>query len=269
MTELSLFRAHGELDQLLHRLGLSTFHDRYQTLAQTFTLPNQSPVEFLYNLCVQENEHRDHIRRERLIKSAKLRRHKILKDFEINRVPGLSPALIDRLATGEFMDKAENVLIFGNPRTGKTHLAIGLAREWCLMGRRVLFKGASQLVEELRQSQKKQELHRFIKQLDRIECLIIDDISYLPFQKEEIDVLFQLINERYERRSLLITSNLVFSQWKSIFHDEMTTAAVIDRLVHHAEILELNATSYRAEKAKIRNKLPPSQTGEKHDIITL
>ena len=84
MTELSLFRAHGELDQLLHRLGLSTFRDRYQTLAETSTQPNQSPIEFLYNLCVQENEHRDHIRRERLIKSAKLRRHKILKDFEVN-----------------------------------------------------------------------------------------------------------------------------------------------------------------------------------------
>lgn len=249
-----LFQSHGELDQLLHRLGLSTFREHYQSLAENWEKSGQSHVAFLHALCVRENEHRDHNRRERLLKSAKLPRHKVLSDFKINRIPGLSPALIHRLATGDFMDTPENLLIFGNPGTGKSHLSIALAREWCLMGRRVLFKGASQIVEELRQAQEKKELHRFMKQLDHFDCLIIDDISYVPFQREETDVLFQLINQRYEKRSLLITSNLAFSQWKSIFKDEMATTALIDRLVHHAEILELNAPSYRAEKAQNRKK---------------
>jgi DNA replication protein DnaC len=119
---------------------------------------------------------------ENVLKSAKLPRHKVLSDFKINRIPGLSPALIHRLATGDFMDTPENLLIFGNPGTGKSHLSIALAREWCLMGRRVLFKGASQIVEELRQAQEKKELHRFMKQLDHFDCLIIDDICYVHSQ---------------------------------------------------------------------------------------
>jgi len=254
MKKKSLFGSHGELDQLLHRLGLSTFRNRTQPLAEEFERRGASHLAFLHELCVRESEHRDQVKRERLIRASKLPRHKLLSDFTINRIPGLSPALIDRLATGDFMDKPENILIFGNPGTGKTHLSIGLAREWCLMGRKVLFKGAAQLVEELRQAQNNTGLHRFMTQLDRVECLIIDDISYIPFQREETDVLFQLINHRYERKSLLITSNLAFSQWKTIFHDEMATTALIDRLVHHAEILELNAPSYRAEIAKGRKK---------------
>jgi DNA replication protein DnaC len=251
----TLFQSHAELDQLLHRLGLSTFREHYQNLAEASEKSSQSHLAFLHDLCVRESEHRDHIRQMRLLKSAKLPRHKVLSDFAINRIPGLSPALIHRLSEGDFMDRPENILIFGNPGTGKTHLAIALAREWCLMGRRILFKGASQIVEELLQAQENKGLQRFMKQLDRFDCLIIDDISYVPFKREETDVLFQLINQRYEKRSLLITSNLAFSQWKSIFQDEMATAALIDRLVHHAEILELNAPSYRAEKAQNRNKI--------------
>ncbi len=134
------------------------------------------------------------------------------------------------------------------------------------MGRRILFKGASQLVEELRQAQKNKGLHKFMKQLDRVECIIIDDISYIPFQRDETNLLFQLINERYEKRSLLVTSNLAFSQWKSIFPDEMATVALIDRLVHHAEILELNAPSYRAQKANMRKKNDRSEKSSVGEI---
>jgi len=179
-TNLSLkastFPSYADLDQLLHRLGLSAFIQNYQGLAEG----GKTPIEFLHTLCVLESERRDQVRQEHLIRSAKLPRHKLLSDFKINRIPDLSPALIQRLSTGDFMDVPENILIFGNPGTGKTHLAIALAREWCLMGRRVLFKTASQLVEELRNAQENKGLHRFMKQLDRLDCLMIDDISYIP-----------------------------------------------------------------------------------------
>ena len=258
------FKSHDELDQILHSLNLSTFRSRFQKVAEQCDKEGKSHAAYLYDLCIYESERRDQVRRERLVKRAKLPRNKILRDFDIHRIPGLSTAQVERLATGNFMDIPENIFLFGNPGTGKTHLAIALAREWCLMGRRVLYKGASQLVEELRQAQDSRCLHKLLKQLDKIECLIIDDISYVPLQRQEADVLFQLINERYEKRSLLITSNLTFSQWKTIFPDEMTTAAFIDRLIHHSEILELNAPSYRTENAinKAKKNIKPSLPAE-------
>ena len=254
------------LPDLLKSLSLRAFFDHHQTVAESFERLGKTHVDYLKELALQEIERRSNMRIERLLRQAKLPRAKILSDFEMNRIQGLSPALIQRLAAGDFIDLHENLLIFGNPGTGKTHLSIALAREWCCLGRRVLFTTASELVQELKVAQNTLKLHQMIKKLDKFEILVIDDISYVPLERDETDVLFQLLSARYEMRSVVITSNLPFGKWGNIFKDDMTTAAAIDRLVHHSEILELNAESYRIQTAKIKQQQPlgKEQNDEEH-----
>lgn len=238
---------------LLKNLCLTFFAEHHQDFAERAEHDGINHIDYLTLLVQGEMERRYHQRIERLLKRAKLPRDKRLIDFDTTRVAGISPSLISRLAEGEFIDRCENILIFGNPGSGKSHLSIAMTREWCLRGRKAFYTSACSLTQMLLRAKKGLQLDQAIKELDRFEVLVIDDISYLPCERSETDVLFALLAARYEQRSLVITSNLVFSQWQQIFKDEMTTAAAIDRLVHHACVLELNvAESYRTEQAKKR-----------------
>ena len=169
------------------------------------------------------------------------------------------------LRDGAFVERRENVLAFGNPGSGKTHLLCGLCQELVRQGRRALYATCALLVQELLGAKRDLRLPQMLKRLARYEVLLIDDLGYVRQDREEMEVLFTLLAERYERGSVLITSNLPFSQWEAIFKDPMTTAAAIDRLVHHSVILELNLPSYRMQQAQAKRG---SRGGKAKDATT-
>ncbi|MFN8551476.1 MAG: IS21-like element helper ATPase IstB [Candidatus Obscuribacterales bacterium] len=238
-----------QLDGMLMGFHLPSFKKHYLTYARKSELEKLDHVAYLFELSRTEQEDRYNRKTERLIKEAKLPAGKRLDSFDLSNVPSLSPSKVGELATGKCLDACENVLIFGNPGTGKTHLAVSLAREWCLIGRRTFFITAAKLVQELLKAKRDLKLNSLLGKLDKFEALIIDDLSYIPQEREETDVLFVLLAERYERRSVVITSNLPFSKWDTIFKDPITAMAAVDRLVHHSTILELNGESFRATAA--------------------
>ena len=170
--------------------------------------------------------------------------------MDLKRFPQRIVNQLRSLVEGSFLNRAENILAFGNPGSGKTHLVCAIGEELIRAGRRVYFTPCSLLVQDLLQAKQNLTLARLLRRLRKYDAIIIDDIGYVQHDRDEMEVLFTLLADRYERGSVMITSNLPFSQWERIFHDPMVTAAAIDRLVHHSIILELNITSYRMEQAK-------------------
>jgi len=210
---------------------------------------------FLQYLLEQEMAGRRERRIARLTKAAHLTPGKTLETFDRKRLSLRIRRQIPRLCEGEFIDRAENILIFGMPGTGKTHLAAALGYEWLQRSHRVLFIPTFKLVGELLRAKRDYELERELRRLDRFAVVILDDLGYVQQSREEMEVLFTFLAERYERRSVVITSNLVFSEWNQIFKDPLTTAAAIDRVVHHSLIIEFSheMKSVRVEEAARRN----------------
>ena len=246
--------ASEELKELLRSFRLSGFAENCAAIAREAEKGGLTYQGFLLELAKIEAEQRRVRRVERLRQSSKLPSDKTLESFDLDRVPTVSRQLLASLCEGRFLDRTENVLAFGNPGTGKSHLCCAIGNELVRRGRSVLNVSAYALVQRLLVAKRDLRLPEEIRRLDRFECVLIDDLGYVEQQREEMDVLFTLFAERYERRSVMITSNLVFSKWDQIFKDPMTTTAAIDRLVHHAHVLELNVDSYRAEEAQKRRR---------------
>lgn len=210
--------------------------------------------QYLHELIEQELAERRQKRTERLLKESLLPLEKNMEAFDLKRMPQKVAIQTKALLDGSFIERRENVLAFGNPGSGKTHLLSAICQDLVRKGYKICFTTCALLVQQLLIAKRDLRLARVLKKYASFHAVFIDDIGYVQHDREEMEVLFTFLADRYERASILITSNLPFSKWESIFKDPMTTAAAIDRLVHHSVILELNIPSYRVEKAKQKLK---------------
>ncbi len=249
----------GELTAHLQELHLPAMRWGWEDIAQRAEQETLGYGQYLHELATQECGARRKNRIERLRRESGLPLEKTLSNFNLKRLPQKAARQVKTLLDGVFLDRKENVLVFGNPGAGKSHLLCAMGHELILAGRRVSFTTCALLVQDLLKAKRELRLSRFIKQLAKHDGLIIDEMGYVQQSREEMEVLFTLLAERYERGSVLLTSNLPFSKWEGIFKDPMTTAAAIDRLVHHSIIIELNIPSYRVEQAKKQQAAPAEQ----------
>ena len=231
-----------------------------QVVEQTLSTAQQEDwalETLLENLLEQELDGRRERRIARLLKAARLPAGKTWETFNQRRLPLRLRRQLPQLCRGDLINRAENILIFGLPGTGKTHLASALGYEWVQRNYSVLFTPTFKLVGRLLRAKRDYELERELRRLDRFQVVILDDLGYVQQSREEMEVLFTFLAERYERRSVVITSNLVFSEWDQIFKHPLTTAAAIDRVVHHSLIIEFGREmkSVRAEEAARRNRI--------------
>lgn len=247
-----------QLQADLKELHLPSFRQLYEPVAEQAKQEQWGYRQYLFELSQKECQDRRQRRIERLLRQSRLPLEKRLENFDLKRLPRKVAQQVRTLLDGSFIDRCDNVLAFGNPGSGKSHLLCAIAQEIIQQGRRVYYAPCSLLVQELLIAKRDLRLPRVIKKLSRYALLLIDDIGYVQQNRAEMEVLFTLLAERYERGSVMITSNLPFSAWEAIFKDPMTTAAAIDRLVHHCVVLELNIDSYRLEQAKKRQKSPPT-----------
>ena len=241
---------HAELLAMLRTLKLPAMADAFADLALKAAKGGLTHEAFFYELVHCEVAQREERRIARLLRLSGLPPEKTFRTLRLDRFPPPVRQQLAQLRAGRFVDEAVNELAVGKPGTGKRHLAAALGHELVLGGQRVLWTPTATLVQRLLAAKRDLRLPQLLAQLDRFACLILDDIGCVQHDRDEMEVLFTLLAERYERRSVIITTNLVFSDWIRIFKDPMTTMAAIDRVVHHSVILDLmGVESYRAQEA--------------------
>jgi len=242
------------LEHHLKVLKLPSFLRDYQSTAAVCGQERSDYPTYLLRLSERELIDRERRATERRIKEAQFPVIKTLDTFDFKAQPSINEALVRELARGEYLQKRENILLVGNPGTGKSHLATGLGFAACSQGRRVRFFTTTGLVTQLVEQRETRSLQRFQKQLERRELLILDEMGYVPFSKAGAELLFDVVSRAYERTSLILTTNLPFEQWTEVLGSERLTGAMLDRLTHRVHILEANGESYRLRDAKSRLK---------------
>ena len=236
----------------LAALKLPTFLREYDKLARQCAAEGIDYPRYLLRLAELELIERERRSVERRVKEARFPATKSLDSFNFLALPSLNKALVLELARGEYIARRENIIALGNSGTGKTHLALGLGLAACQKGLSVGFTTAAALVHELIEARDEKRLRRLQRQLAGYKLLIIDELGYVPLSQTGAELLFEVFSQRYERGSTLVTSNLPFDEWTSVFASERLTGALLDRLTHHVHILEMNGESYRLKQSKQR-----------------
>jgi DNA replication protein DnaC len=248
---------HESVKLKMKQLKLSSCLDELDVLLREATDSTMSYPDFLNCLFEAELKGREVKRIARRLRQAQFPISKSLSDFDFSKRETVNKHQITSFCTGSFVDDKENIIFIGQPGLGKTHLAISIAHELCHKDYSVWFTTATSLVNKLREARDEKQLNRYFAMAQKLDLVVIDEMGYFPFEKDASELLFQYISERYERKSMMITTNLPFSKWNEIFYTERLTTAVLDRLVHHSTILEFSGESYRFNQAlekKSRNK---------------
>jgi DNA replication protein DnaC len=233
------------LESYLRQLRLPSFARSYQSFAADAARGNLDYTRYLLALAEQEVNQREQNRIQKRVKAARFPVFKELADFDFSALPTLNKAQVLDLSRGEYIQKREPIVFIGNPGLGKTHLAISLALSACRQGRKVRFWTAAGLVNELLQAQDEHRLHRFIAAALKLDLIVIDELGFIPFSASGAHALFTFCSEVYERLALILTTNLKFADWVQVLGDERLTAALLDRITHHAHVLELIGESFR------------------------
>ncbi len=241
----------NRLRSYLKELHLPTVREVYDEAARMAEREHLSFEQYLVHVLERECEVRRTNRIARLLRDSCLPLEKTFDTFNRDRLPRTQNAQVTSLLDGSFLERTENVLVFGRSGSGKTHLVSAIAHELIQTHeKRIRFTTCSLLVQELLLAKRELKLARYLKRMARYDGLVIDEVGYIQQNRDEMEVLFTLLADRYERGSVMLTSNLPFSKWEQIFKDPTTTAAAVDRLVHHSVIIELNLESYRLEASK-------------------
>lgn len=233
------------LDHIIKQLRIPTIGRQYRSLAREAEERNLGYEGYLLALLETELQTREENQRQRRLKQASFPVQKTLDTYDFSIMPSLNRNRFITLAKGEFVEKKENLIFLGNSGTGKTHLAIALGIEMIQNGYKTKFITASELVEELLMAKEEHKFGAFEKKWLKFDVIIVDELGYVPFSKIGAELLFQFFSSRYERASVIITTNLEFSEWTNVFGDEKMTAALLDRLTHRSHIHLLNGESYR------------------------